>query len=312
MKKLFLTLVTLISFTNVFAQDAEPQYPIHVYAPVTCLNPSFGDLSELTYEDLSLKCGFSFKNKKTGKPVAINEDLVPGTVVVLSYSNFVDDDYKISSVELNGKPVSFKKGEYEFTVDDFEEFQVNVAKILYSYRQAGTFVSKYKATSDRDMYLFDGIYGNKVYGIATKDIEAGMPYIALDGDYIIDFDLASTPVETFGEHKGLYASNDNSTTVKSKDFLIFYGGVLCYPNSAGNTVPVGRAYINLKEATLDADPSVTTKAKSIMSFDDGTGIDNITLGDESNNGPAYTISGQRVSNPTKGLYIINGKKVLMK
>jgi hypothetical protein len=28
--------------------------------------------------------------------------------------------------------------------------------------------------------------------------------------------------------------------------------------------------------------------------------------------PVYTLDGQRVSQPTKGLYIINGKKVLLK
>ncbi len=47
-------------------------------------------------------------------------------------------------------------------------------------------------------------------------------------------------------------------------------------------------------------------------FDDATGITTIIGADELNDDKAYNLSGQRVQNPKKGLYIINGKKVVMK
>lgn len=47
-------------------------------------------------------------------------------------------------------------------------------------------------------------------------------------------------------------------------------------------------------------------------FDDATGITTIIGADELNDDKAYNLSGQRVQNPKKGLYIINGKKVVIK
>lgn len=47
-------------------------------------------------------------------------------------------------------------------------------------------------------------------------------------------------------------------------------------------------------------------------FDDATGITTIIGADELNDDKAYNLSGQRVQNPKKGLFIINGKKVVIK
>ena len=47
-------------------------------------------------------------------------------------------------------------------------------------------------------------------------------------------------------------------------------------------------------------------------FDDATGITTIIGADELNDDKAYNLSGQRVQNPKKGLYIVNGKKVVIK
>ncbi len=55
--------------------------------------------------------------------------------------------------------------------------------------------------------------------------------------------------------------------------------------------------------------------KSIgLNFDDSapTAIDVVNAGAQTINGAVYNLSGQRVSQPTKGIYIINGKKVMMK
>ena len=45
-------------------------------------------------------------------------------------------------------------------------------------------------------------------------------------------------------------------------------------------------------------------------FDDETGIDNI-VSPETTDGMTYNIAGQRVSNPKKGVYIVNSKKILI-
>ena len=47
-------------------------------------------------------------------------------------------------------------------------------------------------------------------------------------------------------------------------------------------------------------------------YDDATGITTVIGADELNDDKAYNLGGQRVQNPKKGLYIINGKKVVIK
>ena len=47
-------------------------------------------------------------------------------------------------------------------------------------------------------------------------------------------------------------------------------------------------------------------------YDDATGITTVIGADKLNDDKAYNLGGQRVQNPKKGLYIINGKKVVIK
>ena len=50
-----------------------------------------------------------------------------------------------------------------------------------------------------------------------------------------------------------------------------------------------------------------------MNFDDeATGIYNLTQEQTRGQGETYDLSGRRVSTPSKGMYIQNGKKVLIK
>jgi len=45
---------------------------------------------------------------------------------------------------------------------------------------------------------------------------------------------------------------------------------------------------------------------------EGTGISATLMNSEKVNSDVYNLAGQKVMNPTKGLYIVNGKKVLKK
>ena len=71
------------------------------------------------------------------------------------------------------------------------------------------------------------------------------------------------------------------------------------------TVPVGKAYLDLNGVTLAPefvlDDSETTGIESVNSEVKGFF-----------DGEFYNLSGQRVTKPTKGLYIVNGKKVIIK
>lgn len=77
-------------------------------------------------------------------------------------------------------------------------------------------------------------------------------------------------------------------------------------NDEGNTVPTGKAYLQIP---------ASTPAPAFFNFDfDNTpaGI-SVTLNDnEETIKTFFNLAGQRVAQPTKGLYIVNGKKVVVK
>lgn len=74
----------------------------------------------------------------------------------------------------------------------------------------------------------------------------------------------------------------------------------------GQTVPVGKAYLQIPSAG----------ARESYWFDDETtGIEAVDVNPETVKEGAreyYNLNGQRVANPSKGLYIVNGKKVIIK
>ena len=69
------------------------------------------------------------------------------------------------------------------------------------------------------------------------------------------------------------------------------------------TVAVGKAYLKFNE-------EISAPALSLEINGDVTGID--TIQKQTVNGEFYNLNGQRVAQPTKGLYIVNGKKVVIK
>lgn len=74
--------------------------------------------------------------------------------------------------------------------------------------------------------------------------------------------------------------------------------------AAGNTVATNRAYIH---TTINP-----TSGAIQFNFDEATGIRSVDNGQLTMDNEIYNLNGQRVAQPTKGLYILNGKKVIIK
>ena len=109
--------------------------------------------------------------------------------------------------------------------------------------------------------------------------------------------VAMTLYETDGEYTNYYLS-------KGKEGVGFY--------KVNGSVKLGanRAYLPLKKGT-----SGNANTRYIgFTFDDGaTNIDPLSASDaDESNAAYYNLQGQRVDNPTKGLYIKNGKKVVIR
>lgn len=100
--------------------------------------------------------------------------------------------------------------------------------------------------------------------------------------------------------EGLTATNPSTIYVlnKKKDVVGFY------QLKAGNTLGIGKVYLTY---------SSTDKAREFFAFDEETtAIDDVRSQKEVVRGEIYDLQGRRVTQPAKGLYIVNGKKVNIK
>ena len=80
-----------------------------------------------------------------------------------------------------------------------------------------------------------------------------------------------------------------------------------YNLTADTEVPAGKAYLETTTAL-----SVASARLSIVFDDEATGINNLTSTLSKGEGDCYDLQGRKVAQPTKGLYIVNGKKVIIK
>ena len=97
------------------------------------------------------------------------------------------------------------------------------------------------------------------------------------------------------------------TGVDANSAYILKGGKFCLVTNA-SLVPAGKAYL------LKNDIPAAASAPGYLGFDfESTNISTTNFTNDTNNsGVFYNLAGQRVANPTKGLYIVNGKKVVLK
>lgn len=80
-------------------------------------------------------------------------------------------------------------------------------------------------------------------------------------------------------------------------------GVGFYKLSSTGTIGANKAYLTYSGAS---------QARSFFGFDETTGIEMPTAEVIDADAVVYDLQGRRVAQPTKGLYIVNGKKVIIK
>ena len=109
-----------------------------------------------------------------------------------------------------------------------------------------------------------------------------------------------TGAEDVSANKMAGSATETTAVAEGAGYILKEG--VFQPALAG-TLPAGKAYLKID----DAAPVLN------LGFDDATGIESIAKSQElTANGQYYNLAGQRVAQPTKGLYIINGKKVVIK
>ena len=150
-------------------------------------------------------------------------------------------------------------------------------------------------------------------------------YIAtMDGTTVKFTEVASVPAQTGvllkGEAGDKTINVAASTTDVSTNVLV---GVTAATEVAGgiyvlmNTTEYGVGFYktNAEKFTVGANtaylPADVAEGRSFIGFDEATAIEEVATA-IAENGEVYDLQGRRVAKPAKGLYIVDGKKMLMK
>lgn len=142
---------------------------------------------------------------------------------------------------------------------------------------------------------------------AGKVLKAGTGYVVAGDENNYELTLSNDEAEDISDND-LKVAGENGVTAtaatryyvlaKRADGTVGFGLV-----ADGVTIPAGKCYIDL---------TATGSKASFLSFGgETTAIGNIAIGNEDNGG-YYTLQGMKTVSPAKGVYIHNGKKVVIK
>ena len=165
------------------------------------------------------------------------------------------------------------------------------------------------------MMNFSNIVGLKAY-VATSANASGVTMTSVEGAV-----PENTPLLLIGTANDSYevpvaasatapATNllkkGDGTTVfdgSTYDYILYSDGL--FHQIGSGTVATNKAYLH-----LDAAPSGARSLDIVFDDNETTGVNEVKT--QKATGEYFNLAGQRVAQPTKGLYIVNGKKVIIK
>lgn len=158
----------------------------------------------------------------------------------------------------------------------------------------------------------DGLYVPANTGVVLKAVDGTLPddfYYRIGEDDVWSYAGANILKPVTVDAKDIIDKEDGNTNfyvTGGKAFRVSQAKQ--FKDNGKLTIGVHKAYINL---------NVPSGAKLVLLFDDGetTGIEHIDaeeIASPLNDDAYYNLNGQRVTKPTKGVYIHNGKKVIVK
>lgn len=161
--------------------------------------------------------------------------------------------------------------------------------------------------SEVKAYVVTGASGSAITKTAVTTVAANTPLLlnAPEGTYTIPVATTGTGYSATNKLVAGEGSEITSSTGYGFNYVLGEEGgnaMFLLINSISAVVPKGKAYLALGAAP----------APGLNLFDDEetTGVNEVKT--QKVAGEYFNLAGQRVGNPTKGLYIVNGKKVVIK
>lgn len=184
--------------------------------------------------------------------------------------------------------------------------------VTVSAAKYATYVTKYNVTVPADV---------KVYAVKVNEAGTGIVKTEVAEGTVVP---AGTGILVNAEEAGNYdfaVTNDDAQQLTDNELLASDGegvtsdGETCYALGLLNgkvgfalvakdvVIPAGKAYLKVSKAS---------GAKFISMDGELTGINNVNIDTVAEKAPYYTLEGVKTLKPTKGVFIHNGKKVIIK
>lgn len=239
-----------------------------------------------------------------------------GEKVIFTHKAEVINSHTKTSEEFTlneSTPISLVKGGNDKQGIDFIYIQrTGDATETVSVSDAGyaTYATKYnvEVPNDENVKVMTVKVNDDNSTITLYDVPAGKVIPAGTGILVkapagnCDFVVTSTEGTTL-EHNSLIAATTNVTSVDDKYFaLTKIGDKVGFALVAnGVVIPAGKAYLSVPRAS---------GAKFFSLDGEATGINSVKTAKA--DGAYYTLEGVKTTKPVKGLYIHNGKKIVVK
>ena len=206
----------------------------------------------------------------------------------------------------------FSNGNYKRTFSSFEKF----GTICLPYNAVCCGAEIYEITEATANYItlsvHEGIMeAGKPYFYQTLEAKKQLWGDVSDETDVYFFKAGYTMVDTPIANNGLIGTFTATTAPQGENIYVLSGNKLY--DTAGSTVNVGanKAYIDMSQIV-----NQSSEAKNRISIDFGnaeaTGIKSVNDIEALNSGKMYDLSGREVTNPTSGIYIMGGKKIIIK
>jgi len=163
------------------------------------------------------------------------------------------------------------------------------------------------------LYTVTAVNDKQVTLNELTEAAAGTPLLIYNGTdaeqevTLVENETATTAITVADEFQGTLVTKEMSGSGNGKDYYILRGQNFVWVNGAG-TIAANRCWIEI-------DSEKAAGARNLIIVIDGnesTDINDVRSKVQEAEGGYFDLSGRRVAQPTKGLYIVNGKKVVIK
>jgi len=230
----------------------------------------------------------------------------------LSRSLFIHDT-KTNALKTNNVPACFSitfhlmTSTPSYDINPYRTATIGKAGYLtYSNGEKYT-VSGATAYTAQDMGTYaklSAIDGGTVFPAGTGLLLRGSGEVTINA--VASDASTATYTSNYASNNNLKGSGNSGASISEGCFVLYWDGTnpssVCFRKTTSGDLAAHKAYL-----------PAGSLAREFLSFEEGetTGIETVKASQKMN-GEFFNLAGQRVAQPAKGLYIVNGKKVIMK